>query len=400
MSSLTVTLPKPTTLQAAILHSGAKRIVTCTGRRSGKTHLGAFKAALTLLRKQKVMIASTSQDQSDIFWRYLKTWLQPLAAEGVLYRNESKRVMEFGGGLLRVKTGRDSDVLRGFDADVLILDECAYLDPSAWYEVGAPMMADRDGTAYFLSTPVRKNWFYVLYQRAIADASGRWQAFHATTLDNPHLSSVAVGELAQDMTADAYQQEIMAQFLEGQGAVFRNIEACAVVTERPAPYAGEFVMGVDTAQQTDFSVLTVLDAVTRRQVDFDRFNRVSWQVYRDRVRAMCERWNVGRIIFEINSIGSPNFEALANDGLPVVAFETTPQSKPPLIESLALAFERKELSIFDDPVLLGELGAYERRISPTTGRSQYSAPEGLHDDCCMSLALAWHGVAGVGPLIL
>lgn len=398
MSSLTVTLPKPTPLQTHILNSPAKRIFVCTGRRSGKTHLGALRAAMTLLRKQKVMIASTSQDQSDIFWRYLKAWTQPLSAAGVLYRNESKRVMEFGDGLLRVKTGRDADVLRGFDADVLILDECAYLEPSAWYEVGAPMMADRDGTAYFLSTPVRKNWFYVLYQRAVADTGGRWQAFHATTLDNPHLSAAAVGDLAQDMTQDAYQQEILAQFLEGQGAVFRNLEEC-VTAQRVTPYRGEFVMGVDTAQQQDFTVMAVLDAETRRMVDMDRFNRTSWQSYRDRIKAMHERWNTGRIIFEINSIGSPNFEALVNDNLPVVAFETTPSSKPPLIESLALAFERKELSILDDPILLGELGAYERKVSPTTGRSQYSAPEGLHDDCVMALALAWHGVAGLGPLI-
>ena len=47
------------------------------------------------------------------------------------------------------------------------------------------MMADRDGTALFLSTPVRKNWFYALYQRAVSDDSGRWKAWHATTLDNP-----------------------------------------------------------------------------------------------------------------------------------------------------------------------------------------------------------------------
>ncbi|MEG7973051.1 terminase large subunit domain-containing protein, partial [Listeria monocytogenes] len=82
------------------------------------------------------------------------------------------------------------------------MDECAYLDPGAWYEVGAPMMADRDGTTYFYSTPARKNWFYQLYNRAVSDTTGRWAAFHATTHDNPHLSAAAVAELAGDMTSD------------------------------------------------------------------------------------------------------------------------------------------------------------------------------------------------------
>jgi hypothetical protein len=36
------------------------------------------------------------------------------------------------------------------------------------------------------------------------------------------------------------------------------------------------------------------------------------------------------------------------------------------------------------------LMAYERKVG-VTGRSQYSAPDGLHDDCIIALALAWHG---------
>lgn len=378
-------------MQQRVIDHPAKRKVVCTGRRSGKTTMGAIVACCGLLQRQNTLIASTSQDQSDIFWRYVTRWLAPLVDAGLVQQNKTKRTLEFGQSLLRIKTGSDADVLRGFDCDILILDECAYLDPNAWYEVGAPMMADRDGTTFFYSTPARKNWFYQLYNRAVADTTGRWAAFHATTHDNPHLSAAAVAELAGDMTSDAYQQEIMAQFLEGAGQVFRNVEECATAP-RVDPYPGEFVMGVDTAQQTDYSVLTVLDTKSRRMVDHDRFHRVPWSLYRGRVTAMAERWNCASIVFETNSIGGPNFEALQNEGLPVVAFETTASSKPPLIESLVLAFERREVSIFDDPVLLSELGAYERKVSPTTGRSQYSAPDGLHDDCVMSLALAWHGI--------
>ena len=391
-------MPTETPMQARVINNPAKRKVVCTGRRSGKTTMGAIVACNALIDRKNTLIASTSQDQSDIFWRYVTRWLAPLVDAGLVQQNKTKRTMEMAGALLRVKTGSDADVLRGFDCDILILDECAYLDPTAWYEVGAPMMADRDGTAYFYSTPARKNWFYHLYQRAVSDTTGRWAAFHATTHDNPHLSAAAVEELAGDMTTDAYQQEIMAQFLEGAGQVFRNVEDCATA-RRVDPYPGEFVMGVDTAQAQDYSVITVLDRQTRRMVDMDRFHRVPWSLYRGRVATMQQRWNCDSIVFETNSIGGPNFEALQHDGLPVIGFETTASTKPPLIESLVLAFERKEIAVFDDPVLLGELGAYERKVSPTTGRSQYSAPEGLHDDCVMSLALAWHGVANAPWLI-
>ena len=52
-----------------------------------------------------------------------------------------------------------------------------------------------------------------------------------------------------------------------------------------------------------------------------------------------------------------------------------------------LAFERAEWQWQADPVWTAELEAYERKVSPVTGRSQYSAPEGLHDDTVIGRAL-------------
>lgn len=401
VAGIRAALPTPHAKQAEIIQSPAKRKVVCTGRRFGKTLTGDLMAVDYFLRGKRVLLASTSQDQSDIFWSYLRRHLASLIDAKVAYKNETKRLFEMGEGAIKVKTGRDADVLRGFNADLLILDECAYLDANAWHEVGAPMLADNDGVAVFFSTPKRKNWFYHLFQQAVQDTSGRWAAWHGTTQDNPHLSKVAVDELISDMTEEAYRQEIMAEFLEGSGQVFRNIETCATEARRD-PYAGSFGMGIDTAQQQDYTVISVIDIKTRKQVDIDRFNRVSWETYRGRIKAMAERWKPEVIEMEINSVGAPNFEALQNDGLPVRAFETTAVSKPPLIESLVLAFERREIGIIADPVQISELGAYERKVSATTGRSQYSAPEGLHDDTVMSLALAWRTCthATVTPMVL
>ncbi len=72
----------------------------------------------------------------------------------------------------------------------------------------------------------------------------------------------------------------------------------------------------------------------------------------------------------------------------VQGFLLTGASKPPLIEALALAIERGEIALIDHPALLAELDAFERQVSTTTGHSAYSAPEGLHDDTVIALALA------------
>ena len=81
------------------------------------------------------------------------------------------------------------------------------------------------------------------------------------------------------------------------------------------------------------------------------------------------------IIAEENAMGAPIIEELIREGLPVSPFQTTSTSKPPLIEHLALVLEREEMQFISDPIWTGELEAYERKISPVTGRSQYSAPE-------------------------
>jgi len=85
-------------------------------------------------------------------------------------------------------------------------------------------------------------------------------------------------------------------------------------------------------------------------------------------------------------------EQLQRDGLPIQPFLTTNASKAQAIDALALAFERGEIRILDEPVLINELQAYESTRLPS-GLTRYSAPEGMHDDTVMALSMAWHGIA-------
>lgn len=394
-SQIALNFPNLYPMQQAIYDSPAKRKIGVTGRRTGKTTLAGDVAANGLLDKKKVLYCATTQEQTDTFWRRIKEMLMPLVSGGLVHKNETSRILEGLGGRIRAKTGHEPDVLRGDDADILILDEAAYLNPAAWFDVGAPMLLDRDGVAYFFTTPNRKNWIHQLYQRAKADQSGRWEAWNFPTTANPYLSKVALAEIAGDLTENSYRQEILGEFLESGGEVFRNIDKCATLQPRD-PYAGSFSMGIDWAQKVDYTVISVIDTATRELVALDRFNGVGWALQRGRVISMFEKWKPITVIAEENSIGSPNIEALQADGIPVTSFQTTSMSKPPLIESLALAFEREQIHIIDDGVLTGELAAYERKVSGTTGRSQFSAPDGLHDDTVMSLALAWYGVMHSG----
>lgn len=392
---LTVRLPRPHDKQRAFRSSNAKRKVIVAGRRAGKTTGVMMVAVEAMLQGRRVLEAGPTEDQTSVFWDACKGVLVELIDAGVIYKNETKRLLEMpSGGRIRTKTAWDADSLRGDYADLLILDEFSIMSPDTWDEVGAPMLLDNDGDAVFIFTPKRKNHAFRMYARAATNDDGRWGAWHFTSYDNPYLSATALAEITADMSNEAYRQEILAEFLEGEGAVFRNISACLVADDQtPEMHAGhQVVMGVDWGKHQDFTVLSVFCQQCGREVAIDRFNQIDYAFQRGRLKALADKWHVQRILAEQNSIGEPIIEQLHRDGLPVTAFDTTASSKPPLIESLALAFERAEARWIDNPIATGELEAYERTVSAVTGRSSYSAPEGMHDDTVMARALAWRAV--------
>ena len=96
---------------------------------------------------------------------------------------------------------------------------------------------------------------------------------------------------------------------------------------------------------------------------------------------------------EANSIGQPVIDQLYSRGLPVIPFTTTSGTKQVIIQNLQAAFEHGDIRIIDDPVLIGELLSFESKRSPS-GSFQYSAPDGMHDDCVMALAIAWDNIGG------
>jgi hypothetical protein len=395
---LTINLHRPHSKQLAFKRSQAKRRVIVAGRRGGKTVGLADIAVEAMLKGRRVLEAAPTADQTIAFWDTVKAALAEPINAGVINKWETTRLVEMkNGGRIRAKTAHNADGLRGDYADLLILDEFADMDPSAWAQVGAPMLLDNGGDAVFIGTPKRKNHLFAAYQRAISDTTGRWAAFHFTSHDNPYLDAEALDEITFDMTDEDYRQEILAEFLDNEGAVFRNISAnMTAPAASPRHHAGHYlVVGVDWGKAQDYTAFSVGCVDCRCEVFRDRFNQIDYTLQRGRLNGVFERWRPVVILAESNAMGEPIIEQLQADGLPVVKFATTATSKPPLIENMALALEREEWSWQDDPIWTGELEAYERTISPQTGRSRYNAPPGVHDDTVMARCLMlWQATQG------
>jgi hypothetical protein len=428
-------LPGAHPRQKAILNSSARfRVVAC-GRRFGKTTIGERSILIRASDAgQACWWLSPTYAMAGHVWRDLKTAVRHVPDVQI---SESDLRMDFpGGGWLEMHSAHNPDHLRGAGLDFAVLDEAAFMPPDIWSEIVRPMLLERKGHALFLSTPFGKNWFYDLYllgqhpndfvgTRYIASAddinmitiaqeggsqrsedrfppaqSNRvalapgleddWHSWSFPSSANPLIDPAELESIRLQTPEHIWLQEYAAEFTDSAGQVFRGIRESAVAPLNAEPVPGaRYVVGLDWGRDNDYTAIVVIDTEKSAVVALDRFNQVSWSLQRGRLKAVCDRWKPVVIYAESNSIGSPNIEALQAEGLPVRPFLTTSTSKPPLIDALSLAIERRELALLPDEILLAELASYTFDRLPA-GSYRYSAPPGLHDDLVIALALAWY----------
>lgn len=227
-------LPRPHERQREFIEHPAKRKIIRAGRRGGKTYGMSIFGVQQFLAHRRVLYAAPTQDQIERFWYVVTGALREPIEAKALYKNETRHVIELPGSEVRIraKTAWNADTLRGDYADVLILDEFQLMAEDTWNTVGAPMLLDNNGDAVFIYTPPSLQSRSVtkardpqhaakLFKRAKADTSGRWQTFHFTSRDNPHISTEALDEISRDMTSLAYRMEILAEDVdEAPGALW------------------------------------------------------------------------------------------------------------------------------------------------------------------------------------
>lgn len=379
--------------QSLIVRHPAKVKVLSMGRRWGKTIMGGAVCLATASQGGKVAWVVPTYKNARPLWRWAEATVAPLRKAGLASINRTDRLIEFaGGGFLGIYTADNEDSVRGEAFHLVIVDEAARIAEEVWTDAIQPTLADYGGDAILISTPKGRNWFWREWVNA-QDASAVAASWRAPSSDNPNPRIQAAAVLARDRVSDrTYRQEWLAEFLEDGGGVFRNVQACATAQPQQGAIEGhEYVMGVDWGKLNDATVFSVIDVTTRQQAVVDRMRKVDYHVQLQRLQALYERFHPYTIIAERNSMGEPLIEQLQRTGLPVEPFLTSNQTKMAAIDALALAFERAELGILDDPVQIGELQAYEMERLPS-GLTRYNAPQGMHDDCVMSLALAWQAV--------
>lgn len=328
--------------------------------------------------------------------------------------NESALTIKLSNGsVIFFKSAEKPDNLYGEDVNAVVLDEATRMREEAWFAVRSTLTATQGRCRIIGNVKGKKNWAYLMGQRAKGGAKN-WHYAKLTAWD-----AVEGGVLTREEVEDAQATLPPAVFAElylaepsddGSNPFdLRAIADCTVdvpLREDPAwEHEYDFrkvdllpparAWGWDFARGrmpgSDWTVGVGLNG-HREVIAFDRFQG-PWDTQYVRIRsntgnveALCDSTGLGDAVVEELQHGG-NYEG----------YKFSSQSKQVLMEDLAIRIQQRAL-VIPRGIITDELEMFEFTYSRTGVR--YSAPEGMHDDCVMALALANHQLGnGVGPRV-
>lgn len=323
--------------------------------------------------------------------------------------NESELRQEFiTGSVLEMKGADKPERIAGVGWQGVILEEWAKMKNGRqlWEEILQPILRENNGWALFIFTPKGKNFAYEYFMRAGQDTTGEWGQSLLKASESGIIFPDELIKAKENMPERLYMQEFECAFLEGATSVFHDIEQCVLgILEPPQPNR-RYIMGVDLGRTNDYTVLTVMDIGTNKVVAHQRFSDTSWALQKTKIVLEAKKYNNAQVVIDATgfSAGSvvaedlkeaPIVKDLQMVNLAVIPFKFTHQSKKALVEKLIISIEQRLITFPKIDALVNELQSFTYDVTQF-GNIRYSAPEGMYDDCVISLGLA---VWGLGSYI-
>lgn len=376
------TRPPLTSYQKAILDSPARYTITAASTKTGKTAshiIWLFEQSLLLKPNQAVWWVAPVYQQAEIAFRRMKAQVND---RDFFTSNESKLVLTTPlGSRIEFKSAEKPDNLYGDDVYAAVFDEASRAREDSWFALRSTLTATKGKCKLIGNVKGKKNWFYKLGERA-KSGEPNMEYFKITAYDAAKEGILEVEEIEQakrDLPDYVFKELYLAEPAEDNSNPFgyENINNCIIPTQTGVAVA----YGIDLAKYTDWTVIIGLN--DKGEVcHFERF-QMDWSQTLNKIGSI-----IGNIPTFVDStgVGDPIVEQLQRNRPKVQGFKFTSQSKQQLIEGLVVAVQQQKIG-FPDGVIADEMRNFEFEYTRTGVK--YTAPQGLHDDAVMSLALAW-----------
>ena len=270
---------KPHRGQLVVAEDPSRHKVVSAGRRWGKSYMGAVDKLLPEVfytkpianqlvaegKKRVFWIVgpnfSDSEKEFRVFWNYLRRLEIPMDKPGSYNSPETgdMQVTLWGGAMQVIaKSAQNPERLVGEGLSGVILSEAAKLKEHIWPKYIRPTLADFNGWSFSSSTPEGKNWFYEMWRKGQDPSNTAWNSWRMPAWVNNYVyktptieehvielielkrrTSESVYQLAKnkcftidpeildsinELTPEAFLQEIAADFTEFVGRVFKEFD--------------------------------------------------------------------------------------------------------------------------------------------------------------------------------
>ena len=394
--------------QKEVLTAEERFLVLCAGRRWGKSKIGAARA-LRMARKGNNIIWWVAPTYRVVKRGYEEVINQlpaelltkPAPPSSAFDAGRAVRLELKTGGRIEFYSAERPEGMLGGSCDYLIMDEAATMPEHVWTQIIRPTLADRQGSALFISTPRGRHWFYYLWQKGQNDLERDYRSWHFPSRTNPTIPASEFDQMAAEMPAAEYEQEVLAQFISDSASVFRmptDVDGNYTCVKPYFTPLGHVVLGIDLAKHNDWTVLVGVRAEDRMPCYHDRFNNVSWPQQRlrihDAVDTIMSTATGVTILMDVGGPGDVVFDDLEEEGLDIIPINFT-KWKEPAVKLLASDMEQGRAFIGDNEFAVSEFEHYAYTIT-AAGRWRYEAARG-HDDEVSAMLLAHWGVVHEGP---
>ena len=380
----------------------AKIFVVKSKRQVGKTTMAEnllLQVAFDYTGTTSVLVEPTLDQSRRVYKDILKAGKD---SNTILRNNDVRLEIEFrNGSSILFKSAEQRDNLRGFTVTgLLVVDECAFI-PDEIFDILLPTTDVHRAPILLISTPKLKQGFFFRYYTAGMEGNPMITSIDFNQFDTSFMLSPEKLEQYRSMMPRAqFTTEYLGEFLDSDAVLFTNLKECVGEPEK----RGHLYLGIDWGSGAGGDYTSVAAFNDRGQMEsIDYFNDKS-TFEQARFIADLVHLNAGRIRgikAESNSIGTPMIALLRDEmdkrgdrSIHIDPFSTTNAEKVRLVNQLQVALEQKQITLLDDQGLLAQLAAYEATYNPKTNNVSYNAPQGLHDDNCISTMLALDALRG------
>lgn len=285
--------------------------------------------------------------------------------------------------------------IRGTTCDgICVLDECAYYPDilpngeEPWGNVIMPIVKARKPKVVFISTPRgKRGMFWDAYLKAKEGAKG-YAELSRTIYEDSLATESEIEDIKKNVSDIAFRQEFLVEFLDSSLTFFTSYENCFTdysFNENEKNWAG-----VDLSSTNgDATVVTLINEsmqvkqyVIEGNLD-DKYKKIS--------NILNSIPNLTAAYLENNGVGLPminEIRKLSSSKFKLHEWTTTNASKEEIVSDLAVKIANKEIHFNnDDKGLFAELGTFIVKYTKT-GKMQFEAQSGKHDDRILSLCIA------------